>query len=534
LSYIELYAKKVAFRVLRGGRVTISSCSISSGFFTEIGTYIAKIFQTELSGNVIDLCPVGALTSKPYAFLARPWDLKSAGTIDFADAIGAKLTIDFKGTEAVRIFSFFNSSTSEEWISDKSRFYFDSMKKQRLNTPYLKRSKFLVSCLWEELILTLELLLWKTKSSEINILCSVFSDLKTMELIKTLSGILGIRKIGYPRDFKLTADFSENFLCNTCLDHVDFSDFCILIGINPRYEASALNLRLRKRFRKGLFNFLLVGLPHDLTYKSKILGIGPRTLILIAQGKHRWCKCLRIAKNPLLFFGATLAERQDFQGLQHSFWYITDNTKMIAHEWFGLCFLNQESNQAGAFDTGLKAFQCFEFFENQKVCILLGIFSAEELAFLEKKIPGTVKLIFIGTKGCEYTTKGSLVLPTANFIEKKGVYINLEGKIQKAAQIASKNVLTKQEQAILLLIIQKFCSKKWINKENAIYIITHFSFIKKIYFFFLKNQHTQATISCVPLKPFLTDFYTSDSLTILSITMAKCSHFYRNSFKNFL
>lgn len=281
-----------------------------------------------------------------------------------------------------------------------------------------------------------------------------------MELIKTLAGILGIRKIGYPRDFKLNVDFSENFLCNTSLDHIDFSDFCILIGINPRYEASALNLKLRKQFRKGLFKFLLIGLPHDLTYKSTILGVAPKTIIKITQGKHFLCKDLRTAKKPLIFFGASLVERKDFQGLQQSLFFIADNTKIIALEWFGLCFLNQESNQAGAFDTGLKAFHYLDFFENQKICILLGLFRTEELSYLERKIPASVKLIFIGTKGCEYMTKASLVLPTTNFLEKKGLYINLEGKIQKAAQVASKNVLAKQEQILLLLIIQKFCSKK--------------------------------------------------------------------------
>jgi NADH dehydrogenase (ubiquinone) Fe-S protein 1 len=281
---------------------------------TEVGTYVSKVFQSELSGNVIDLCPVGALTSKPYAFIARPWELRSTETIDISDAVGSNIRVDFKETEIVRVLPRLNEDINEEWISDKSRFNFDSLKKQRLDSPYLRKNESLQPCSWEIAIEGLKGLLSVTQASKTSILCSVNSDIKTLESVKTLAGNLGIQNIGYPRDLDINTDFSENFLCNTSLGNIAEADFCLLVGTNPRYEASMLNLKLRKRFRRGLFKVASVGIPHNLTYSTEVLGISPKTLVDIAEGKHSLCKDLRKAKKPIVLYGASLAERKDFSG----------------------------------------------------------------------------------------------------------------------------------------------------------------------------------------------------------------------------
>lgn len=495
---------------------------------TEVGTYISKVFQSELSGNVIDLCPVGALTSKPYAFIARPWELRSTETVDISDAVGSNIRVDFKETEIVRVLPRLNEGINEEWISDKTRFNFDSLKKQRIDSPYIKRNKSLEPCSWEVAIEELRSLLSKTDSSKISILCSANSDIKTLELIKTLAGNLGVKNIGYPRALNVNMDFSENFLCNTSMADISESDFCLLVGTNPRYEASMLNLKLRKRFRRGLFKVASVGVPHNLTYNTSVLGISPATLISIAEGKHSLCKELKKAKKPILIFGASLAERKDFSGLKNVFSILAKNTNLITSEWNGLCFLNQEANQAGAFEIGLKPFD-FSNLQEQNVCILLGSFRTEELAYLEKRISFDTKLVFIGTNGCELTAKAHQILPTTTFLEKEGTYMNVEGKIQKALKATTGPSLVRNESSILTILTKKLSSSKeeqFSSLENT---------VSKRQTFFANILETRPSIvSNIPFSPYLTDFYTSDSISKLSTTMAECSNTYRASFKNFL
>jgi len=495
---------------------------------TEVGTYVSKVFQSELSGNVIDLCPVGALTSKPYAFIARPWELRSTETIDISDAVGSNIRVDFKETEIVRVLPRLNEDINEEWISDKSRFNFDSLKKQRLDSPYLRKNESLQPCSWEIAIEELKGLLSVTQASKTSILCSVNSDIKTLESVKTLAGNLGIQNIGYPRDLDINTDFSENFLCNTSLGNIAEADFCLLVGTNPRYEASMLNLKLRKRFRRGLFKVASVGIPHNLTYSTEVLGISPKTLVDIAEGKHSLCKDLRKAKKPIVLYGASLAERKDFSGLKKVFSVLAKNTNLLTSKWNGFCFLNQEANQAGAFELGLRAFD-FSKLHEQEVCLLLGSFRNEELEYLEKKIPSNTKLVFVGTNGCEFTAKAHQILPTTTFLEKEGIYMNIEGKTQKALKATTGPSLVRNESSILTLLIKKLSSDK---KEQFSHLESSLS--KRQTFFAGILETTPSIVSGTAFSPFLTDFYTSDSISKHSTTMAECSNTYRASFKNFI
>jgi len=176
---------------------------------TEIGTYVSKVFQSELSGNVIDLCPVGALTSKPYTFIARPWELRTTETIDLSDAVGSNIKVDFKETEVVRVLPRINEGLNEEWISDKSRFSFDALKIQRLDTPYFKEKGSLKSCSWRIAIEELRKALLETPSSKTSIVCSANTDFKTLKKTKFLANLLGIKNFGFPRNFSFNFDFSK-------------------------------------------------------------------------------------------------------------------------------------------------------------------------------------------------------------------------------------------------------------------------------------------------------------------------------------
>jgi NADH dehydrogenase (ubiquinone) Fe-S protein 1 len=498
---------------------------------TEIGTYVGKVFQSELSGNVVDLCPVGALTSKPYTFIARPWELRSTETIDISDAVGSNIRVDFKETEVVRVLPRLNEELNEEWISDKTRFSFDALKIQRLDTPYIKENNSLKQCSWQIAMEKLKNLLLVNDSSKTSFLCSVNTDLRTLNEAKFLANSLGIKNFGYPRSFNFNSDFSKNYICNTSLSDIEHSDLCILVGVNPRYEASMLNLKLRKRHRQGLYKTVSIGVPHNLTYQTEVLGVSPYTLIEISEGKHPICKELRTAKKPIILYSSSLAERKDFPGLEKSLGLIEENLKEKAPTWNTLSFLNQESNQVGAFELGIESFD-FSELKGQNLCVLLGSFRQEELNKIIKEVSNNTQLVFIGTNGCESTAKADLILPTTTFFEKDGLYMNLEGRIQKTQKATTGPALVRDSLKIIRILKKRIASLGLVSylKDPEFSTIN----LAKRHLFFLKsNKKTLSTISRLPFSPFLTDFYISDSLSKNSTTMAKCSGSYRADFKNF-
>lgn len=497
---------------------------------TEIGTYVGKVFQSELSGNVVDLCPVGALTSKPYTFIARPWELRSTETIDISDAVGSNIRVDFKETEVVRVLPRLNEELNEEWISDKSRYSFDALKIQRLDSPYIKKNEGLSACSWQVAIEEFKILLSETSSLQTSFLCSANTDLDTLKAAKSLVNTLGIKNFGYPRPFDLSLDFSDNYLCNISLADVEQSDLCLLVGVNPRYEASMLNLKLRKRHRQGLYKTASIGVPHNQTYNTEVLGVSPYTLLEISEGRHSLCKDLRAAKKPLILYSSSLAERKDFSGLEKALKLIEKNLKGKISEWNTLSFLNQESNQVGAFDIGINRFD-FSKINTQKLCILLGSFREEELNKIIKNISNETKLIFIGTNGCEFTAKANLVLPIMTFLEKEGFYMNLEGRIQKTQKATSGPALVRDSLKILQILKKGLRIPK--EKSFSEYDYQMVDLNKKLIIKSNFNKSTLSSVFRIPFSPFLTDFYISDSLSKYSTTMAKCSFAYRKSFQNF-
>lgn len=497
---------------------------------TEIGTYVGKVFQSELSGNVVDLCPVGALTSKPYTFIARPWELRSTETIDISDAVGSNIRVDFKETEVVRVLPRLNEELNEEWISDKSRYSFDALKIQRLDSPYIKKNGGLSACSWQVAIEEFKKLLSETPSLQTSFLCSANTDLDTLKEAKSLVNFLGIKNFGYPRPFDVSVDFSDNYLCNISLADIEQSDLCLLVGVNPRYEASMLNLKLRKRHRQGLYKTASIGVPHNQTYKTEVLGVSPYTLLEISEGRHSLCKDLRTAKKPLILYSSSLAERKDFSGLEKALKLIEKNLKKKVSEWNTLSFLNQESNQVGAFDIGINRFD-FSKLDTQKLCILLGSFREEELNKIIKNISNETKLIFIGTNGCEFTAKANLVLPIMTFLEKEGFYMNLEGRIQKTQKATSGPALVRDSLKILQILKKGLKIPKERSFSEYDYQMVDLN--KKLIIKSSFNKSTLSSVFRIPFSPFLTDFYISDSLSKYSTTMAKCSFAYRKSFQNF-
>ena len=501
---------------------------------TEIGTYVSKVFQTELSGNVIDLCPVGALTSKVYAFIARPWELRSTETIDFSDAVGSNIRVDLKETEVVRVLPRVNEAINEEWISDKARFNFDSLKTLRFDTPYIKNVLGnLESCSWQKAIAELENLFFNIPSSKIAIVCSVNLGLMSLHGVQNFANSLGVRHVGFPRKFYLESDFPEHFLCNTTLDNIKSSDFCLFVGTNPRYEASMLNLKIRKRFRQGLFESVSIGIPHNSTYKTQILGISPSTLIDISEGRHFFCKKLKKSKTPVLICGASLAERKDFLGLESSLKNLFRFIKVVDLTRNGFCFLNQESNQVGAFLLGMKSIE-LSILKKQKLCIFVGPFREDELSIIERFVNSNIdtKIVTFGVNGCDFSVFSNLILPTTTVFEQEDAFINLEGKKQKTLKVTTGPVLSRNITDILKIINTRLNLNSSFLSKDALWKTLHSISIPKVAL--KKNQNSVFFIYSTPFLPFLTDFHISDSFSRFSNTMLSCSNAYRASFINFL
>ena len=284
---------------------------------TEINFYYPKIFNSEFSGNLIDLCPVGALTSKPYAFKARSWELKKKEGIDVLDSLGSNIKIDIFNNEIVRILPKTNFNINKEWISNKTRYFFDSLKYQRLKYPLLKDNEnnfYKIS--WLKALTIINQKLLNTDSSQIKSIIGNLTDFESLFLLKKNLNKLGILNIHYEsflnnKKIKINSDLTSNFLFNNTLKSIEESDLCLIVGSDIRKEGSILNIHFINRLKKGNFKIAYIGNKINFTYPIQHLGLTFKTLINIFLGKHSFCKDLKKSKKPLIFIGENVLKQKN-------------------------------------------------------------------------------------------------------------------------------------------------------------------------------------------------------------------------------
>uniref|UniRef100_A0A7S2QTI8 NADH dehydrogenase subunit 11 n=1 Tax=Chlamydomonas chlamydogama TaxID=225041 RepID=A0A7S2QTI8_9CHLO len=328
---------------------------------SEIGTYVEKLISSELSGNVIDLCPVGALTSKPYAFTARSWELKSTDSIDVSDALGANIRVDSRGTEVMRILPRLNEQVNEEWISDKARFQYDGLKRQRLNTPLVKGPKGLQPATWAEAFAAIKEGLAKAKGNEIKAVAGKLTDAETLISVKDLLNRLGsgntVHEDGV-NDFN--TDVRSTYIANTTVAGIEQADVILLIGSNPRVESPVFNARLRKTWLDGA-QVGLLGTPVDLTYKYEHLGSDPAALAKLAQGGGFFDK-LKSAKRPVVIVGPGVLKRADRDAVLRSVHELVEKAGAVKADWNGYNMIHECASRVAAFDLGFQPSVFFFFF----------------------------------------------------------------------------------------------------------------------------------------------------------------------------
>src|SRR5216683_3496472 len=319
----------------------------------EIGTYIERALSSELSANIIDLCPVGALTSKPYAFVARPWELQKTESIDVLDAVGSNIRIDSRGTQVLRVLPRLNEAVNEEWISDKTRFACDGLIRRRLDRPYIRRDGQLREADWREALDLVADRLTAVPGERIAAIAGDLCDAESMFALKELLTGLGATSLDCRQDgAKLDGACRAGSLFNTTIAGIEQADACLLIGSNPRWEAPLVNARLRKRYLQGGFRVAAIGPVLDLSFPVEMLGEGGAALNALVAGEHPWAERLFGAKAPMLVLGQGALARPDGARVLGAGRAIADILGKARPEWNGFNVLHRAAARVAGLDLG--------------------------------------------------------------------------------------------------------------------------------------------------------------------------------------
>ncbi|MFD0917478.1 NADH-quinone oxidoreductase subunit NuoG [Pseudahrensia aquimaris] len=415
---------------------------LGRGEDAEITTYLEQAMTSELQGNVIDLCPVGALTSKPYAFQARPWELTKTETIDVMDAVGSAIRVDTRGAEVMRIMPRVNEAVNEEWISDKTRFVWDGLRTQRLDRPYIRKNGKLTSASWTE---AFDVVAEKVKATDPSKIGAIAGDLSSVEEIYALRELLGAmgsanmdcRPEGSALDPALGR---SSYLFNTTIEGIEDADAIMLIGTNPRKEAAVLNSRIRKRWRTGEARVAVLGEDVDLTYDTTHVGSGPDSLSVIDHKP-------KSAQNAMFIIGEAVANRKDGAAVLQKLADMAVRHGIARDDWNGFNILHTAAARVGGLDLGFVpgegGMATGEMLENAEVLFLLG---ADELDMMKRRSGFTV---YIGSHGDVGAHHADVILPGAAYTEKSGTWVNTEGRVQMGARAGFAPGEAREDWAIL-------------------------------------------------------------------------------------
>ena len=406
--------------------------STGRGNDMQIGTYLEKSLDSEMSGNVIDLCPVGALTSKPYAFRARPWELQHFESVDVLDALGSNVRIDARGLEVMRIIPRLNDDVNEEWINDKTRFACDGLKTQRLTTPLIRRDGQFMPASWEHALTEIGTAYAKLapKENEFKAIAGHLIETESLVAMKDLANKLGSDNLALdqPQGGQPIAhgiDIRSNYAFNSKIFGVEDADAILLVGTNPRHEAAVLNARIRKQWLRSDLEVAVVGETFDSTFEFDHLGTDPSALKKALTGD--WGKKLQAAKRPMIIVGSSAAEHPDAKSIFEIVGSFVDKNagNFITPEWQGYNVLQRVASRAGAYEVGFTTPSPTVASTTPKMIWLLG---ADEIT--ESDIPKGAFVVYQGHHGDRGAQIADVILPAAAYTEKAGTYVNTEGRVQ--------------------------------------------------------------------------------------------------------
>ncbi|WP_024520790.1 NADH-quinone oxidoreductase subunit NuoG [Bradyrhizobium sp. Tv2a-2] len=401
----------------------------------EITTYLEHALSSELQGNLVDICPVGALTSKPYAFAARPWELGKTQSIDVMDGVGSAIRVDTRGREVMRILPRINESVNEEWISDKTRHVVDGLRMQRLDRPYVRENGKLRAVSWQEAFAAIAAKAARIDGKRVGAIAGDLAGVEEMFALKDLLAKWGSTNLAVQGGDAFDAKLGRaSYLFNPTIAGIEQADALLIVGANPRKEAAVLNARIRKRWRTGQLKIGVIGPQADLTYDYDYLGAGTDSLSELAAGKGAFANILKNAKNPIVLVGSGAAGRHDGAAVLALAAKLAGDFGAIKDGWNGFAVLHDTASRVGALDIGftpgaggLNAAQMTTF-GTLDVLFLLG---ADET-----KVPDGTLVVYIGTHGDRGAHRADVILPSAAYTEKSAIYVNTEGRVQMAGRAA--------------------------------------------------------------------------------------------------
>ncbi|XP_055494305.1 NADH-ubiquinone oxidoreductase 75 kDa subunit, mitochondrial [Leucoraja erinacea] len=506
----------------------------------QVGTYIEKMFMSEVSGNIIDLCPVGALTSKPYAFTARPWETRKTESIDVMDAVGSNIVVSTRTGEVMRILPRLNEDVNEEWISDKTRFAYDGLKRQRLTVPLVRNPKGqLISASWEEAMSRIAEVLQKMQNKDVAAIAGGMVDAETLVALKDLINRLNSDALCTEEIFPMTGagtDLRSNYLLNTKIAGVEEADVLLLVGTNPRFEAPLFNVRIRKSWLHNDLQVALVGANVDLSYSYNHLGESPEILQEIASGKHPFSQVLNQAKKPMVVVGSSILQRIDGAAIHAAVSTIAQNARVgsgIMDNWKVLNVLQRVANQVAALDLGYKAGVDIIRKTPPKVLFLVG---ADNGCITRQDLPKDCFVIYQGHHGDVGAPMADVVLPGAAYTEKNATYVNTEGRAQQTRVAVTAPGMAREDWQIIRALSEVAGMTLPYDtldevRERLVEVspnLVCYNDVEEANFFKQANELAMLvnqqilTEPLVPPQLTIKDFYMTDPISRASQTMAKC------------
>ncbi len=499
--------------------------AIGRGEDMQITTYLEKSIQSELSGNVIDLCPVGALTSKPYVFEARPWELKKTETIDVMDAVGSNIRVDTYDWEVKRVLPVINEDINEEWISDKTRYACDGLLSQRLDTPYIKYNNKFEKASWDEVF---KIIKSKIQNTDKDKIAGFVGDLINMEASYIFKEFLErtIDTKNYEsRSSNMFIDSSrrENYLFNSTINGIEESDLILLIGTNPRFEATMLNARIRKAYLKNKVKIVSLNDLGDLTYPYKSLDGKTQTIKDIFENKNELTKEVIEAQKPMIIFGESFLKSKSAKFLFSSFKNFLLSNNKFTDDWSPLNFLPSDAATVGSLDLDIidKKNELLESLNEHKFDLVF-LMGQDNLKFNKKN----EFIIYVGSHGDNGAELADIILPGAAYTEQSGHYTNLEGKVQKAYKASYPPGDAKEDWEIINNLAEFMNNRKLFNDRDELES-SMFNYIN-----LKKEKQESPSNSKVDLSDFedeilkitYKDYYFSNVIARSSKTMLNCNN----------
>lgn len=492
----------------------------------EIGTYVPKVFDSELSGNVVDLCPVGALTSRPFAFTSRPWELKHTESIDVFDGVGSNIRIDTRGAEIMRVLPRLHEDVNEEWLSDKSRYAYDGLKHQRLDTPMIKENGELKPVSWGKAFAAIKKQLKNTKSSQIKAIAGGYADAESLISLKDMIARLGSRNIELAEDTTFNADLRSAYTFSSSIAGIEDSDAILLVGSNPRMEAPLVNARIRKMWRNVGTQVAAIGPKMDLTYKHQNLGANLSVLDDIISGKNDYAKFLKEAERPLIVVGTGVfreASAEKVYGVLTALAKAFPN--LVTPEWNGINFLQLTGGRTAALDIGFVPGPE----SNKEDAKFVYLLAADD--GIDGKIPDDAFVVYQGHHGDKGAARANVILPAAAYTEKEATYVNTEGRVQHSMAAtaligdarADWQIIRALSEVLGPVVTLPYNNLEEVRNRLAD-VAPQFASIDVVEPSVPFTAFTSASkAGKVELKPAFANFWMTDPVTRVSKTMAKAS-----------